>query len=590
MVRDTAREKANELLGRDTADGVRPAAIGSLTVFALLAATQEWVGVPGMTPGLTVTFVLVALYSALVVVYLRRHPATAASAHPILLSLAIAMSLHHAIHLYVLANPAYTINAVLVALACAYFFSSRAWFAAAIAVCVLGWLPAALAAGPFVGPWRYWTEILGTGMVLAGVAFEAKRRTMLRLEVLRLESDAARTAAEDALARAEAANAERVVMENRMHEAQRRESLGMLAGGIAHDFNNLLMIVLGNVELARRGGAVSPEQEERLGAIESAASRATALANQMLAYAGKASSSVASVSLGERVRATTELFRSVLRPNVELELHEAEELRIEADDAMLDQVLVNLLKNAIDACEERGGRVDVRWGRCPASTPDAGHPFIEVEDSGCGMDAETRQRAFDPFFSTKPDGTGLGLAAVRGIAESHGARVSLKSEPDRGTVLRFVLPLSTACTESEEASSERAESPHLSNPVLVVDDQAEVRGVARAFLEEEGYAVTEASSGREALTRLQEGEAVGALLIDLTMPGMSGYELARAVRNRDASLPIVIMSGFDRTDRSTSPEEVHGLPFLQKPFRQSQLLACLASAVGGVPSSPARQR
>lgn len=215
-----------------------------------------------------------SIYSACLWLALRWYPATETNGHGFLLTLCVAMAIHHGIHLYVLAIPALASNAVLAALACAYFLSSRPWFYVAIVVCVLSWLPAAIANDPLSVDWRHWTATLISGIVLAIAAFEAKRVALIRVESMRVLPEQRKLEAEQALHEARVANAERIEMEQAMHEAQRRESLGLLAGGIAHDFNNLLTVILGNVDLSRVEPRISPVLEERLDTVTSAVERA----------------------------------------------------------------------------------------------------------------------------------------------------------------------------------------------------------------------------------------------------------------------------------------------------------------------------
>ncbi|MEM7412390.1 MAG: ATP-binding protein [Myxococcota bacterium] len=560
------------------------AAAGTAVLFAVLAAGQEWIGDPRRTWGMEVSPGFVALWSAVVWLAVRGRPVSHRMAHPLLFSLCLAISLHHGFHQFTLAKPALTTNAALTALACAYFFTARAWFLAAMAVCVLGWLPGAASGGPFAPEWRHWTATLVSGVLLAIASFEAKRRALIRVESLRMLAEKREVEAERALAQAEAANADRLDMEQAMHEAQRRESLGLLAGGIAHDFNNLLTVIGGNVELTRLEPGLPASVRESLETIRSASDRAAQLTRQLLVYSGRAKPMITAVDLGARIDGTVGLFRSLLGPNLVVDLAgPTRPITVQADAALLDQVLINLMQNAIEACADDGGRICVGWGREDAESPGVPRDrvFIEVSDSGCGMDESTRRRMFEPFFTTKKEGTGLGLAAVKGIAEGHGARIRVETSPGTGTRVRFVMPAGER--SGSELLPDTPPAPPVAGPVLVVDDQDEVRRVARGFLCAAGYAVREAAGDEDALEALiGEGGAAGAAVVDLTLPGASGYEVAAALRRRVPDLPIVIMSGFDREDAHPSPATRDAFPYVQKPFSQSQLLDALGRAVDDV--------
>ena len=564
------------MLNQHAAIGVPIAALGLCLVFALLTMTQNWVGSPETTNALTATMALVALWGGMTWLWLRIRPATADNAHPILMGFCLVMAVHHGIHLWVLGVPAFSINTALAALSCAYFMTARRWFLASMLVCLASWLPKAVVMGPFSPEWRYWTAVLGTGAILAIVAFEGKRLSLLRIESMRHLAEQRKGEAERALSKAESAVAESVAMEQVMHEAQRREALGKLAGGIAHDFNNLLAIIVGNIQLVREDIEQGGQSLDRLELIDEAANQAALLTRQILVYAGKAPARTTEVDLGQRITSTAALFRSTLSANTLLSVHGATgAVIVKADEALLDQVIVNLLQNAVDACEQGGGRIGVSWGYAGASLDRA---YIEVADSGCGMDEATRQRAFDPFFTSKEQGTGLGLSVVKGIAESHGADIQLTSSSS-GTTFRFLMPPGSPLPQVVQAEAVHGVAPPLASPVLVVDDDPGVRRIAEAFLKDAGYEVTTAQSGTEAITMLDEIGDISAALVDLTMPGMSGLDLAKALRKTRLGLPVVMMSGYDRDNVLDQSPLGQNLGFLAKPFKREQLTDALSQVV-----------
>ena len=467
------------------------------------------------------------------------------------------------------AEPLHTINHCLAVLACAFFMTRRSWFYPALLVCLAGWLPAAVMEGLFALEWRYWTAVFVTSLMLAIVAFEARRETIIRTETLRQD-------AQLALAKAESEIAKNAQMEKALHEAQRREALGKLAGGIAHDFNNLLAIIVGNIELLRYGSTSGPEFVDRLQVIDEATNRATLLTKQILVYAGKAPPKTESIDLGQLAASTSALFQSTLKSHTTIVFHESDKkMAIKADGALIDQVIVNLVQNAVDACQPGGGQIDIRVGYTDSTA--AEFAFLEVADTGSGMDEQTQQRVFDPFFTTKSQGSGLGMSVVKGIAESHGAEIKLRSSKN-GTIVRFIIPTGDGVSMAEAPTVETFPSKPLPSPVLVVDDDRGVLQFAESFLQAAGYSVLTAESGVRAQAVIEDNQNISAALIDLTMPEMSGIELADALNSEYSDLPVVIMSGFDR-DNALSENTRDDFVFLPKPFKRAQLVDALARAI-----------
>jgi len=564
-----ALEANYKILNQHAATGLPAAAFGLFVLFGLLAVLQNWLGVPVKASSLTATMATVALFGGTMWLWLRKRPATAMNAHPLLLSLAVVLALHHSWQLWVLAEPTQTINHSLALLSCAFFMTSRTWFYPSLLVCLAGWLPVALSEGLFTDEWRYWTAIIVTSLVLAVVAFEAKRRMILRVETLRHE-------AQQALARAEAETAKNAQLARVLHESQRREALGKLAGGIAHDFNNLLAIIVGNVELLHVESKADSGVSERLRIIDEAANRATSLTKQILVYAGKAPAKTADIDLGRRAASTLALFQSTLKSSVKLAIHEPDEpVSIKADGALIDQVLVNLVQNATDACEPEGGQIDVRVDYVDSAARE--FAFLEVADTGRGMDAQTQQQVFDPFFTTKKQSSGLGLSVVKGIAESHHGEIELRSS-SAGTSVRFIIPVANKLSLPEIPNVDAGVSKPLPLPVLVVDDDPGVLQIAESFLQAAEYSVLAAESPISALALVKEGQGISAALIDLTMPEMSGFDLAIALCAENPDLPVVIMSGFDRNN-ALGENTYEDFVFLPKPFRRAQLVDALSQAI-----------
>jgi len=377
-------------------------------------------------------------------------------------------------------------------------------------------------------------------------------------------------------------------MEARLQQAQKLESLGLLAGGIAHDFNNLLVGVLGNASLALSELPMESTARPHVARIESAAERAADLTRQMLAYSGRGRFVVEALDLSEVVEEMAKLLEVSIPKRVELEFaFEAGLPAIDADAAQLRQVVMNLITNAADAVSDSGsGRIRLETGKRFVSEADlaltaveAGdlepgwYVTLEVTDTGRGMDADTRRRMFDPFFTTRPEGHGLGLAAVLGIIRGHGGAIQVTSAPGRGSTIVAWFPASDSVT-SQRIPTLDSFDVGPGGVVLVVDDEPAVRALARAALERAGYAVDVAEDGRVALERFREDpDAYGVVLLDLTMPRMDGEETFRALRKMRPGVRVLLSSGYSEQE-ATSRFAGRGLAgFLQKPYRVSELVA-----------------
>ncbi|MGZ4386473.1 MAG: PAS domain S-box protein [Gaiellaceae bacterium] len=393
---------------------------------------------------------------------------------------------------------------------------------------------------------------------------------------------------QDVTERVEAEEA-RLELEARMQEAQRLESLGVLAGGIAHDFNNLLVGVLGNAGLAALELPPSSPAKLLIDQIELAARRAAELTKQMLAYSGRGQFVVQPLDLRDVVRETSALVESGISKNVTIAYELAGELpAVRADVAQMRQLIMNLITNAADAIGEAVGRIEISVGRCEADAahlagyalseglPEGTYVWLEVVDSGVGMDAETLARIFDPFFTTKFSGHGLGLAAALGIVRGHHGAIRVESEPGRGSSFRLLLPAVDDPAEKPGSVSVK-ETWTGSGTIMVVDDEEIVRRAARRILSSGGLNAVEATSGEEAL-RLFTATPDGfdAALVDLVMPGIGGEELVRALHELRPGLPVVLTSGYDaRPVVEALGGESARVDFLQKPYHPRDLLECM---------------
>ncbi len=383
------------------------------------------------------------------------------------------------------------------------------------------------------------------------------------------------------------AERERHDLEMKLLDMQKLESLGVLAGGIAHDFNNLLTAILGNAQLARLQLQHSSPLQPYLLEIERTSVQAADLCKQMLAYSGQGQIEVHLLDLNRTIRDMSQLLRISVAKKVQLSFNLAHDLpAVRGDESQIRQVLMNLVINASEAITASEGSIWVSTGvvhrakelfRGISETgkPDeSDYVFIEIADTGCGMSEETKSRIFDPFFTTKFTGRGLGLAAVLGIVRGHGGTLELESKEDEGTTFTLLFPSAGVSAEKveDEFSDSDVASPHWSGEglVLVVDDEEAVRALTSRMLESFEFRVITANDGREGVDRFAENAAaITAVLLDVTMPQMSGLEVLDRIREIRPDVPILFMSGYMREgqlrnfDRATD--------FLQKPFRIEEL-------------------
>ncbi|MHC4469441.1 MAG: MEDS domain-containing protein [Planctomycetota bacterium] len=385
-------------------------------------------------------------------------------------------------------------------------------------------------------------------------------------------------------------------LQDRIKQAQKLESLGVLAGGIAHDFANILQVIRGNTSLAIEDLPPDSRAVEHLEEVEQSARHATELCRQMLAYSGKGKFVVGPLDLGDIVRETRHMLNASISKKAELRCELAETLPlIEGDPTQLTQVVMNLVTNASDALGDRSGVICVRTGvsdcdrECLASVhldgrlPEGTYVSLEVADTGCGMDEETRQKIFDPFFTTKFTGRGLGLAAVSGIVRGHGGAISVETEVGLGSTFRVFLPIDEEpCSEPVCAKSEST-APRWSGAgtVLVADDEEAVRELSEEVLERAGFDVLLAEDGREAIRTFRaHADEIVCVLLDLTMPEMDGEEAFRTIRKIRRDVPVLIASGYSRDALSGELSSKGLAGFLQKPYLPDELLASLRDILG----------
>ena len=375
-----------------------------------------------------------------------------------------------------------------------------------------------------------------------------------------------------------------------LRDAQRMESVGLLAGGIAHDFNNLLTVVLANVSLLR-GARLDEGDRQSIDEIAGASNRGADLVKQLLAFSRRQILKPRVLDLARVVGDMKAFLARLIGSQVDLTVDVAvgprgDSLPVKADPSQLQQVIINLATNARDAMPE-GGRLTIEvapfekaGGAAPASLPSGSYACLRVRDTGVGMDEATRRLAFDPFFTTKEAGrgTGLGLATVYGIVEQSGGYIFLESQPGQGSTFTVYLPVSS---EPITGSGGLEPAPAPASPgratVLLAEDNPMVRNVVARMLREAGYRVLEGSDGENAL-EVAAGEAgvIDLLVTDLAMGRMGGIELAKRLGELRPKMRVLFISGFswDSSLPALNPER--GVDFLQKPFTPEALIGSTA--------------
>jgi len=383
----------------------------------------------------------------------------------------------------------------------------------------------------------------------------------------------------------------RDITEKKLHaeqleHTQRLESLGILAGGIAHDFNNILTAIMGNAAMAGRALSDASPAKLMLGRIEDASARASDLCRQMLAYSGKGKFVVKPMDLSALVEEMTRLMEVSISKHVVIRYDLIEPLPpVEADAAQIQQVVLNLITNASEAIGEKSGIISFATGEMYADTayldgsvtgdllPEGRYVWLEVSDTGVGMDAKTRMKIFDPFFTTKFTGRGLGMSAVLGIVRGHHGALRVYSEPGRGTTFRMLLPVAEDSFVPVRANVMPVEhGPFGDGVVLVVDDEESVREVAVMMLEEMGFSTLMAVDGQDAVEVYgQHAGEIVAVLLDMTMPRMDGSECFRELRHINPDVKVILSSGYNEEEATTRFIGKGLAAFLQKPYSPESL-------------------
>ena len=383
-------------------------------------------------------------------------------------------------------------------------------------------------------------------------------------------------------------------LEKRIQQTQKLESIGILAGGVAHDFNNLLVVIMGNADLAVSSGNCPGHIRERMQEIETAAQRAAELCRELLVYSGRAPYVTAPINLVDLIQEMEKLLRVANSPGVWIEIDFPDEIaRIDGDAAQLRQLVMNLITNAVDSFKGESGRIQIsieeRWCEeadlantfTHESLPAGQYVLFSVSDTGCGMTEETLSRIFDPFFTTKLTGRGLGLAAALGIVRGHNGAFCVTSELGVGTRSLVYFPALTKTQIEPATGTVKAAAQQTSGVVLLVDDEDAVRRIGSLMLERLGVKVVAVASGEEALRIMDSGaHDLRCVILNLMMPGLSGTDTLRAIREKNQSLPVLIVTGYGESDASELLGGLSATGLLAKPFTSEQLEEALHAALG----------
>jgi len=392
-----------------------------------------------------------------------------------------------------------------------------------------------------------------------------------------------------------------------LRNAQKLESLGVLAGGIAHDFNNLLVGVLGNATLALKKLPEQNEARKFLEDIIMSAQAASKLTSQLLAYSGKGRFIVQPINISHQILKIERLLQLSISKTTELIFELEEDLPfINGDTTQIHQVVINLVTNASEALEGKQGTVTVSTGTRMLTHQQAASPvaqyqiesgryvFVRVTDNGSGMSSKTVEKIFDPFFTTKFAGRGLGLSAVHGIVIAHCGTLHVESRPGKGTTIEVCFPITDEA--AEKAPIERPKTKiyvvnkpptsvgrRITGTVLVVDDENIVRTVASHILDEIGMKILTAENGRKAIDIYKKDpSAIDVVLLDMTMPVMNGVETFKALKKINPDVKVILTSGYSADEVKLNFDDSNDLMgFLEKPFTAQALSEKIRAVIMG---------
>jgi PAS domain S-box-containing protein len=393
---------------------------------------------------------------------------------------------------------------------------------------------------------------------------------------------------------------ERRALEQQLRQSQKMEAVGRLAGGIAHDFNNLLMVISGYSEFLLERLGAEPHLRGPAQEIASAAERATSLTRQLLAFSRKQMLTPRIVNLNDVTTENLKMLTRMIGEDIDLVMVPSPNIwPIRADAGQIDQVIMNLAVNARDAMPS-GGKLTIEtsnvtldedYARFHAPLRPGDYAMIAISDTGAGMDSETQSHIFEPFFTTKgTKGTGLGLSTVYGIIKQSGGYIWVYSEVGKGTTFKIYLPRVASAGESAAqvvAPVEYRKVEPGTETILLVEDEANLRYLARQYLEKQGYKVIEAADGAVAMQIAVAHEAVIHLLLtDVIMPGMNGRELAQRISEIRPNVKILYMSGYTENVIGHNGMLDAGVRLLQKPFNLRDLKSKVREVLDATPTPP----
>ncbi|MDD2897339.1 MAG: PAS domain S-box protein [Desulfuromonadaceae bacterium] len=386
-------------------------------------------------------------------------------------------------------------------------------------------------------------------------------------------------------------------LEQQFHHAQKLESLGVLAGGIAHDFNNILTVILGHCYLAGELSDSELDYKAAFQKIETAGHRAADLCRQMLTYAGKSPIAQTHINLKEMVDEVVAMLQAAIKKNVIIDIYMPQSLpAIKGDISQIQQVVMNLIINAAEAIGDNNSSITILLTseelEAETMSTDAFGTVItaglyiclEVTDTGCGMDEDTQKRIFEPFYTTKSTGRGLGMSAICGIIKSHGGALYLKSTPGVGTTFKVYFPAADTSDFTETTPPTSESFVKESGTILLVEDEIVLREMGIDLLETLGFQVISAQHGREALEIYRErGSEIDLILLDLIMPEMGGIEAYRELRERNRELPIIICSGYSIESVSDAIGNDGNACFMHKPYDPNKLRTVILRMLNPAP-------
>jgi PAS domain S-box-containing protein len=392
-------------------------------------------------------------------------------------------------------------------------------------------------------------------------------------------------------------------LEEQIMGAQKLAGLGKLLAGVSHDFNNILVGILGNADIALSDMTSMTPARSIVEDIRRSAIAGSELTSQMMAYSGGAETKAEPLFLNDFLKQMNPLLKSLISDHIELKFDYTENIpAIEADGTLFRQLIVNLVTNSVDAIGEKPGVIHVRTGinrtdsrymqtmDINTDLSEGYYVYIEVADTGSGFDGESRAKLFDPFFSTKANARGLGLAAVHGIVRSHNAAVRVQSEPDRGAAFKVFFPYS----ENKPKPAAPREEPGVpenwrgKGTILIVDDDMAVRKVTGLMLTKRGYRILTANDGKAGVEMFEKHcDEIAMVILDLVMPKMNGEEALNEIQRIDPDARVVLCSGYNEHEAPEINRLKQRVSFLQKPFEMEELLAAVFRATEDDPSKDA---